>query len=1404
MFIHSRFALVSLVLWGIIVTWYSMASFFLLPGWNTSVWVWDNNNFIDSSFWPMVTTGSDIKNAVYGADPIDPTAYTQYFSGSHTCNTGMVVDVIQSWFNTIPEFLTGNTIYVLDEGDYISDRTITANNNCTAIIWYETVNLYSSGFLINWMLLIDWDFNVLDNLLIDSEFDWTSNHAKNALWVAIHWYNNTVHKVEALSAETVFTLSWSYIYMDNIIAHGGDNYWIRAVWGQGESYRLENIEVYDNAYWADIRPWIIAWISNLYINNFSWYNNTAAAFVTFAISSGSFNNFSLENNGYWIAFAGDFWSWTVSLVDNTSLNNIFIDQTDNAVYIATGSTNIDIMGLEVYNAMTWLDMIWVSWFTMTSSKIYDSINIALLSTDSDNMNLVDSIFSWGTNTGMVFYNNNNILFTWVTALQFAGSDCIYIENSDDIEFFDSKAIWCNANGILVKNSTNFITNKVTVAWNGQNWIQIENVTWATMTHTLAEQNDSWIEINGSTNIDITYAKTFNGGAAWIWLRGTTSHVNISHVVSFNNTESWIWTVDFWVLDHIAISNVTTFNNESGISFENIGNSTLSDIYTFNNDWGVWFTNWSWNFLNNITMRNNWYWLYAQSWSVNNEIHWAIRFLWNDVDFCYSELWTVSCDSSTLPYVGYFDSNLSTPVASWNLLTIWTSTRPMTCHQAINPESIAWELLSYPYCNERAKNISWTTLENAYLLTFFQEVPKQNQTVQYSSWVLVEAWIFNTELFVGDFNLDELVPTVIGWHADVKNETDLVESWGLIYKTSSAPIDVELYSVWWPSEYGSDGDQDTVLSWFINAWQFITTGQYNMTSTPNWMKIIKMLYKDGIESNYYWVMRFMDIPDAQFSISKTLLTTWNIYPWDFVIFNIDFEYVTWSETIETTIIDWAENPGLDFISATWTITLALTWQILSWPVVGAGFEWWFVNPWDTWNVQITFQVDPAFTWSTLTNSGGIAWPDGPQIEDPWNWFVTDALTIAIGSGSVSPISVTKTLLTTWDIYYNGEATFRIEIDYSSWSTVLSWVVTDMFPEWWTYITWSQSLTWLGIVTWFNNNQIVTFSPPASMLTWSDWFLPWTTGYIDITFNIWVNWSWNLNLTNTWIVSPYGVDETEYYNNLDDFLTWYWYDEETIVALRPEFEVIKTLITTGTISPWDYITFDLYIWYNTWNVIYERLQITDMFPSWLLFVSWSTIDYWQTGFNWNTIITFDPPVWLYTWVLWSWARIQPGWSWFITLTFQVDPAYLWTSITNTGVITLAWDQPNAYFNALWNANLWFGYDDVTFPVQQPTGGWPSGWGGPSGWCTSNCGWGGWGWQELPLDNCPGWDFSPSFYDGICGQAPTPEPTLTPVQPIKEPVLLPSAPELEPDYALPAILPKTWPDINEYIRNLQAKNK
>lgn len=190
--------------------------------WNTR----DNTNFINDNFRNSNPTNSEIINALYGDGVTtgdNGTAYTKNWNIAN-CDIGsMSVTTLLPGTDTIPETLSENTIYVLEEWDYITTRQIIASN-CSALVGKAPTWIYTDQYLdlnASTIYLPNESNIILDNIKIHGSQNWSGwYHDPNYSNIIIISNNSTLYKVHNTSSQQQWiSLAGSYNYINKLVSY---------------------------------------------------------------------------------------------------------------------------------------------------------------------------------------------------------------------------------------------------------------------------------------------------------------------------------------------------------------------------------------------------------------------------------------------------------------------------------------------------------------------------------------------------------------------------------------------------------------------------------------------------------------------------------------------------------------------------------------------------------------------------------------------------------------------------------------------------------------------------------------------------------------------------------------------------------------------------------------------------------------------------------------------------------------------------------------------------------------------------------------------------------------------------------------------------------------------------------
>ena len=556
---------------------YALAILFCLI---SNTYAWDNNKFLDNSFWNTDPSTWEIISALYWTDSIYTSNRTGYDSTS--CENMQV-----QYISTLPNTLSGNTIYVLS-----SDINVTNQINfskCSAIVWSWNININTTVTYPDSTFHIWSGFWIVDNLNII----WNNNIY--FYWVYWSWNNKTLNNLHLswLHAWILFKRS-SYNYINNIDIYSDwwnlnsrctsicdfdwlsfyDNckhnkieninsfwncYWV-LLYDNCSNNKINNIESYDNYYY-----WLGLYTNCNYniINNVTSYNNVQNGIWLYDLSNyNSLNNLQSFNNwnqSYYAWFLIDnshnniinnsiFYNntkWIWNRDDRPGKNNIFINISiynnklfwssisgnNNKYYwilnsFANGWNN-EFTVLEKWDS-TWILPEWqLTWWELSRDLITNPKNESKYILDWSKS------LSWNRWVNEKF-NNKAISYSFWTKIPTQSE--LYVWNWDEII-----TIW-TANDNYIGSNTKKIEWKFLT-----NWI---NIVWTTTSENINKRiylNTPWI--SGDIN---TYQ--------WLDDNLTKSRTK-SNTKSINpwNTEPMIWqfVIKWWNYMHTIAEEDTT-------------------------------------------------------------------------------------------------------------------------------------------------------------------------------------------------------------------------------------------------------------------------------------------------------------------------------------------------------------------------------------------------------------------------------------------------------------------------------------------------------------------------------------------------------------------------------------------------------------------------------------------------------------------------------------------------------------------------------------------------------------------------------------------------------------------------------------------------------------------------------
>ncbi|MCX6823003.1 MAG: right-handed parallel beta-helix repeat-containing protein [candidate division SR1 bacterium] len=356
------------------------------------------------------TTGDQSKTFNKSIVYTDPNGlpFTYFGSGStytthrleNTCEPALMnVEYIDAGTNTLPETLTGNTIYVLLSGVHITTDSIRPEN-CSAIVGSGNVTLYMESAPYQATFWLYGKENIIiDNVAIDGGHDGLGNtHSQN--------YNGV--RVDSSSSSTITHIQ-SYHHAYHGVYLGASSY-----------ITINNVQSFGNGYGISLEN-----TSHSLINTVQTYKNGAYGIYLYDSSNNILNNAQSYNN-------------------------------DRGIYIQSAYNNT-INNSQSYNNNEGIDLYHGSNTTINNSQLYNNAGDGLSFTYSFYTTIVNSQF-YNNYEGIYSYPNGSPNAKYYGTIKvFDNTININVNEQlsagDDSEFFSG--------GLLQENTESMSCNRIT-------------------------------------------------------------------------------------------------------------------------------------------------------------------------------------------------------------------------------------------------------------------------------------------------------------------------------------------------------------------------------------------------------------------------------------------------------------------------------------------------------------------------------------------------------------------------------------------------------------------------------------------------------------------------------------------------------------------------------------------------------------------------------------------------------------------------------------------------------------------------------------------------------------------------------------------------------------------------------
>ncbi len=348
---------------------------------------WDNDFFVNQTFWQLNPTTEQIVCAIFGNalwdwSIEDESAYTQNRDPNKVltwewryCRSSNINVEILEKFDPELEQLTGNTIYVLTWSKSVQNNTIHIYP-CTAIISKNQswTTFYSNNYLNTGLFV--WDipnksadanrWRIFDNIKIDGTNDWNGwSHTKNEFWINFDYdykwrefkepiIYTTINDTEIYNNKYWAFFEWNLsILLNNSFLYNNDT-WLIIL--NSYIWNINNSQFYNNEYWVSFYQ--LTWWT---INNSQIYNNKEIWAAMVSWNKNILWNSMLYNNSKWVLSQN--WNQIFLSELNIYNNDIWVYSRDNEEYFYFHQLNLfgndenfdeDWSPIQQWSGMTWI------------------------------------------------------------------------------------------------------------------------------------------------------------------------------------------------------------------------------------------------------------------------------------------------------------------------------------------------------------------------------------------------------------------------------------------------------------------------------------------------------------------------------------------------------------------------------------------------------------------------------------------------------------------------------------------------------------------------------------------------------------------------------------------------------------------------------------------------------------------------------------------------------------------------------------------------------------------------------------------------------------------------------------------------------------------------------------------
>ncbi|MCX6823315.1 MAG: right-handed parallel beta-helix repeat-containing protein [candidate division SR1 bacterium] len=401
---------------------------------------WNNDNFITGGFRDNNPSTQNIICALYGSGASDKTAYTNPRI-SNTCNPSvMSVEYINNYAtsgaDSIPEYLTGNTIYVLFSGSHVTSRMINVNN-CSAIVGSGNATIYFSGYTFHGpfggvFFAQGKQHAIIDNVSTDGTSGGPlSTH--QPLYAGVYIYQSSNITMNQIKSYNYSYYGIAIYKSDNALianSHTYNNYDGIVIGGEADSF---GNTVFRNQSNNNIYGIVLSNVKrNNIIESQLYQNSNAGIYLRNYATENTISNSKIFNNSYGIESAGN----SGNTINNTQIYNngrgaFFHDSSNNSV--------------------------------INNSQIYDSISLGMRIANDSNDNIINNCQIYNNNGAGVNFeantHNNRINDTEIYNNNWGG--VLLAATSSGNTYYGSAKIFGNRFGNIVDENSNETTTGFT-------------------------------------------------------------------------------------------------------------------------------------------------------------------------------------------------------------------------------------------------------------------------------------------------------------------------------------------------------------------------------------------------------------------------------------------------------------------------------------------------------------------------------------------------------------------------------------------------------------------------------------------------------------------------------------------------------------------------------------------------------------------------------------------------------------------------------------------------------------------------------------------------------------------------------------------------------------------------------